>query len=95
MDVIICEEMPMAHRSVLECVNELLQAIAETDKPFGGKIFIGIGYFLQTAPILRLVRKTATIETSIVSSPLWPSFSILHLYHLIRNESDPRIHPTV
>jgi hypothetical protein len=81
--------MPMAHRSALECVNELLQAITGKDEPFGGKIFLGIGDFHQTAPIVRFAGKTETIEASIVSSPLWPSFSILRLDQAIRNASDP------
>jgi hypothetical protein len=88
-DVIIWEEMPMAHRSALECVNELLQAIVGNDKPFGGKILLGIGDFRQTAPVVRYAGKSETIEASIVSSPLWPSFSILRLDRPIRNASDP------
>jgi len=79
----------MAHRSALECVNELLQAITGRHDPFGGKIFLGIGDFRQTAPVVRSAGKTETIEPSIVSSPLWPSFTVLRLDQPIRNASDP------
>jgi len=79
----------MAHRSALECVNELLQAIVGNDKPFSGKILLGIGDFHQTALVVRYAGKSETIEASIVSSPLWLSFSILHLDRRICNASDP------
>jgi len=79
----------MAHRSALECVNGLSQAITGKDKPFGGKIFLGIGDFHPTAPIVCFAWKTQTIEASIVSSPVWLSFSILCLYQQLRNSSDP------
>jgi len=79
----------MADRSALECVNELSQALTGKDERFGGKIFLGICDFRQTAPIARVAIKTETIKASIVSSPLWPSLSILDLYQPIRNDSDP------
>jgi len=79
----------MARRSALECVNDIFQAITGKDEPLGGKVFLGIGDFCGTAPIVHFACKTGTIEASIVSSPWWQSFSILHLYQPIRNASDP------
>jgi len=69
-------------------VNELLQAIVGNDKPFGGKILLGIGNFRQTALDVRYAGKSETIDASIVSSPLWPSFPILRLDRPIHNSSD-------
>jgi len=88
-DVIIWEEMPMAHRSALECTNELLQAIVGNEKPFGGTILLGISNFRQTSPVGCHAGKSGTIEVAIVSSPLWPSFSIMRFDRPIHNASDP------
>jgi len=88
-DVFIWEEIPIAHKSALECVSELLQGITVKDEPFGGKIFLGIGEFRQTAPIVRFASKTETVIASIASSPLWLSFSFRRLDQPIRNASDP------
>jgi hypothetical protein len=79
----------MAHRSVLECVDELLRGITGNNTPFGGKVFLGIGDFHQVAPVVRYGGKSETIDASIVSCPLWRSFSLLRLYEPIRNASDP------
>jgi len=79
----------MAHRSALECVNELLQAIAGKEEPFGDKIFLGISDLHQTAPSVHFASKTEIIEASIVSSPLRPSISMLCLYQSRRDLCDP------
>jgi hypothetical protein len=88
-DIFISEEMPMADRSALECVNQLLQAITGRHDPFSGNIFLGIGDFRQSARIMRSAGKTETIEASIVSFPLWFSFTVLRLDQPIRNAFDP------
>ena len=80
--------MPMAHKSALECTDQLYRTITGNNIPFGGKVFLGIGDFRQVAPVVRGAGKSETINASIRSSQLWPFFSHLKLYAPIRNASD-------
>jgi len=79
----------MAHRSSLECVDELLKGITGHNSPFGGEIVLRISDFCQVAPVFRFARKTEIMDKSIVLCPLWYSLSLLRLYEPIRNASDP------
>lgn len=66
-----------------------MRMIMGVEKPFGGKIFLGIGDFRQVAPVVRGSGPTATYEASMRSSHLWPHFKILRLDMPVRNVSDP------
>jgi hypothetical protein len=79
----------MAHKSILECVDELLRGITGRNIPFVGKLFLGIGDFAQVAPVVRYAGKTEIVDASIVSCPLWNAFIRLRLHKPIRNASDP------
>lgn len=43
--IIIWDELPMANKAVLECVDLLLKEICGKNKPFRGKPFIGVRDF--------------------------------------------------
>ncbi|EMD37727.1 hypothetical protein CERSUDRAFT_37681, partial [Gelatoporia subvermispora B] len=51
--VIIWDEAPMAHNSVLACVEETCRRVMRNDLPFGGKVVILLGDFRQTCPVIR------------------------------------------
>lgn len=51
--LLIWDEAPMANRAVLACVDELLRRIMGNNLPFGGKVFILLGDFRQTCPVIR------------------------------------------
>jgi hypothetical protein len=88
--IIIWEELPMAKKAVLECVNQLLQDVMGNDLPFGDKLFIGLGDLRQVAPVIRgSSGPTATLNSSIRTSDLWCHFQILRLTIPIRNAGDP------
>lgn len=59
------------------------------DLPFGGKVFILLGDFRQTCPVIPGGSHAQIIDACIQSSPLWKNFSLRHLTHLIRNAEDP------
>ena len=87
--LIVWEELPMANKAAIECVNSLLQLIQGNQLPFGGKVFLGLGDFRQVAPVVKGCGPSACFDASIQSSTIWPHFTILHLYEPIRNANDP------
>ncbi|KIJ32635.1 hypothetical protein M422DRAFT_265517 [Sphaerobolus stellatus SS14] len=78
---IIWDELPLANKAVLECVDILCRELHGNNLPFGGKPFISIGDFHQVSPVVKEQGPTATIEASIKTSHLWPDFRILSLHH--------------
>ncbi|KAH0603502.1 uncharacterized protein H6S33_007824 [Morchella sextelata] len=86
--LIIWEEMPMANKAAIECADEFLELVLANGKPFGGKVFLGLGDFRQVASVVKSAGPTATLEASIRSSYLWEQFKILRLDTPIRNASD-------
>ena len=54
----------MAHKSALECTDQLFRTITGEDIPFGGKVFLGIGDFRQVALVIRGAGKTETFGAS-------------------------------
>lgn len=79
----------MSKKSAVECANQLLQQLMDSELPFGGKPFLGLGDFRQVAPVVTNAAKFEVIEASLRSSYLWSKFKILRLYEPIRNASDP------
>ena len=79
----------MSNKSTVEYVNKLLQSIMGNSLPFGGKVLIGLGDFRQVAPVIKNAGPSATFDTSIRSSWLWPHFRILSLRAPIHNALDP------
>ncbi len=61
----------------------------QNDLPFGDKIFILLGDFRQTCPVIRGGTKNQVIDASIKSSPLWKLFQIRCLLQPFRNAEDP------
>ena len=57
--------------------------------PFGDKIFILLGDFRQTCPVIRGGTKNQVIDASFISSPLWKLFQIRCLLQPFRNAEDP------
>ena len=87
--VIVWDELPMAHRAAVECVDRLCKMLKNSDKPFGGIPFIGVGDFRQVAPVVPNGGETATVLASIKSSDLWRKFELISLHFPIRSATDP------
>jgi len=79
----------MSNRAVIKCVDQLLHSITLLDRPFGGKVFVGLGDFRQVAPVVKNAGPSACFDASIRSSYLWPAFRVLPLTAPIRNAADP------
>ena len=85
----------MANKAAVECVDAMLRRITNVDTPFGGKIFVALGDFRQTCPVIRRGGRTEIISASIRSSYLWPSFQLYHMSIPIRQQSDPIFATTI
>lgn len=77
--LIIWDELPMANKAILDCVDILLQQICRKNEPSGKKPLIGLGDFRQVAPVIKGAGKSATIDASIKSSHLWSYFIMYEL----------------
>lgn len=78
----------MANKTALECANQLLQFVTNSNEPFGNKTFVGLGDFRQVAPVVRHSGPSAVFHASVKSSNLWPLFHILHSTQPIRDSGD-------
>lgn len=84
--LILWDEAPMANKAVLACI---LHKVTEKDLPFGGKVFVLLGDFRQTCPVVCGGRKAGVIDTCLQQSPLWSLFHIWRLTIPVRNAKDP------
>ena len=78
-DVITWDELPMAHRHAVECVERSLRDICHSEAPWGGKVVVFLGDFRQILPVVRRGRMHQVIDATFVESPLWKTVSILRL----------------
>ena len=60
--LILWDEAPMANKAVLACVDATLHKVTESHLPFGGKVFILLGDFHQTCPVVRGGRKADVVD---------------------------------
>ena len=79
----------MANKGVASSVDDVLQLVTRCNLPFGGKVFLCLGDFRQTCPVVRGGSRAQVIDASIRSSSLWSSFTIHRLTTPIRNAQDP------
>jgi hypothetical protein len=75
----VLEELPMSNIAVFETIDQTLQMCTGIQKPFGGKMILGVGDFHQIAPVIPGAGPSETLAASIKSSPLWQKFSTLTL----------------
>jgi len=80
----------MANKATVECVDSMLRKIMKNNTPFSGKVFVCLGNFHQTCPVIRCGGQTEIISASIRSSYLWPHFRIYHLSLPIRQQTNPK-----
>jgi hypothetical protein len=79
----------MTNKACLHAVESLLRCLCDPNRPFGGKLFVGVGDFRQVAPVVKGGGLAAVIDASIRSSTLWQHFSIYKLEQPMRNATDP------
>ena len=86
--LILWDEAPMANKAVLACINATLHKVTESHLPFGGKVFILLGNFCQTCPVVRGGHKVDIVDACLQQSPLWSLFHIWRLTVPVRNAQD-------
>ncbi|CAG8542793.1 5407_t:CDS:2 [Cetraspora pellucida] len=87
--VVTWDELPMVQKGIVEAVDAFLHELCNSDMPFGGKIFIGIGNFCQVAPVVPRAGRMAIVLESIKSFLIWDSFEVCDLQQPIRDSHDP------
>lgn len=85
----VWDEAPMVNRAVLASVDAVLRETMENNAPFGGTVFVLLGDFRQTCPVVRRGSRAQVVDASIKSSPLWSNFTVMRLTAPIRNAADP------
>ncbi|KAL6185142.1 hypothetical protein ACLB2K_041277 [Fragaria x ananassa] len=86
---IICDEAPMMHKCVFEALNETLKDIAEVDLPFGRKVMIFGGDFLQISPVVPKGTKSEMVRASMINASFWKDVKIFRLRQNMRSINDP------
>ncbi|GAA0139220.1 hypothetical protein LIER_35049 [Lithospermum erythrorhizon] len=87
--IIIWDEAPMTNKLVVEALDKLLQDLCENKTPFGGKLIVFGGNFRQVLPVVRGGGRREQVQTSLVSSYLWPYFTKVKLTENMRARDDP------
>ncbi|XP_075492481.1 uncharacterized protein LOC142530533 [Primulina tabacum] len=87
--LIIWDEAPMAKRLAIEAVDRSLRDLTGIQKPFGGKVVVLGGDFMQVLPVVPKASIQETINASLVKSYLYEQISHLTLSENMRARSDP------
>ncbi|XP_021728383.1 uncharacterized protein LOC110695462 [Chenopodium quinoa] len=86
--LIIWDEASMAKKHNIESLDLLLQDVCDNKIMFGGKIIVFGGDFRQVLPVVPHRSMKEAVETSIVTSYLWPRFVKFRLIENIRARED-------
>ncbi|XP_021775583.1 uncharacterized protein LOC110739432 [Chenopodium quinoa] len=86
--LIIWDEVSMAKKQNIESLDLLLQDLCQNNVLFGGKIVVFGGDFRQVLPVVPQKTMKEAVETSIVTSYVWPKFIKFKLTKNIRARED-------
>ena len=76
---IIWDEIVMANKYIIHCVDRLMKEVNNTDKPFGGvKLILG-GDFRQVLPVVPQATRSEIVSCTIKNSYLWSLMTKLQL----------------
>ena len=87
--LIICDEIPMLHRHILECLDRTLRDLMEVDHHFGGITMLFGGDFRQTLPVVPHGSREQIVGATFCRSELWRHLRIFHLRTNMRLGQDP------
>ena len=87
--IIVIDEISMLRTDQLELIDLVFKEATGINKPFGGKVMVFVGDFLQLPPVVSY-RDTKTNLGWIFNSKVWKDANIetVHLY-VIHRQSDP------
>ncbi|PWZ21610.1 ATP-dependent DNA helicase pif1, partial [Zea mays] len=95
--LVIWDEAPMTRRHCFEALDRTMRDILSEHRaenaniPFGGKTIVLGGDFRQILPVVRKGSRSAIVNASITSSPLWQHATVLKLRTNMRL-SNPSLH---
>lgn len=75
VDLIIWDEISMAHRHAPETVDRTMRVLRGDQRPFGGCPTLWMGDFRQIPPVVVGGNRAKITRASVLSSPLWPAFT--------------------
>jgi len=88
--LILCDEIPMLHRFILEALDRTLRDLLEKpDVPFGGITMLFGGDFRQTLPVIPHGSREQIVGASFCRSRLWPNLQVFHLRTNMHLGQDP------
>jgi hypothetical protein len=87
--LIICDEIPMLHRHILECLDRTLRDLLDVDADFGGVTMLFGGDFRQTLPVVPHGSREQIVGATFCRSRIWPKLRIFHLKRNMRLGQDP------
>jgi hypothetical protein len=88
--LIICDEIPMLHRHILECLDRsLCDLLDKPDTPFGGITMLFGGDFRQTLPVVPHGSREQIVGATFCRSRLWGQLRIFHLRTNMHLGQDP------
>jgi hypothetical protein len=77
--LIVCDEIPMLHCHILECLDCTLHDLLNFDADFGGITMLFGGYFRQTLPVVPHGSREQIVGATFCRSHIWPKLRIFHL----------------
>ncbi|XP_021767814.1 ATP-dependent DNA helicase PIF1-like [Chenopodium quinoa] len=86
---IIWDEATTTHRHAYEANDRSLRDLTGVDVPFGGKVVVFGGDFIQILPVVPKGTKAQTIDACLVRSTLWRHVQLLHLTQNMKSIHDP------
>ena len=78
-NLIIQDEVLIAHRFIFEAVDRTFRDITQIDELFEGIIFVISGDFRQILPVVIWGTHSHTVDACIKSSDLWNNVKIIKL----------------
>ncbi|XP_012853088.1 PREDICTED: uncharacterized protein LOC105972657 [Erythranthe guttata] len=85
--LIIWDEAPMMHRYCFEALDKTMKSILDSDMPFGDKVVVLGGGFLQILPVVLKASRQDTVHATMNSSPLWRQCKVMKLNKNMRLQS--------
>ncbi|XP_041009425.1 ATP-dependent DNA helicase PIF1-like [Juglans microcarpa x Juglans regia] len=79
----------MSRKEAIEVLDKMLKNINDSELSFGGKVVVFGGDFCQILPVVQKSTRQQQIDTSLVSSYLWPTLTKFHLTENMRARLDP------
>uniref|UniRef100_A0A8D9BYA8 ATP-dependent DNA helicase n=2 Tax=Cacopsylla melanoneura TaxID=428564 RepID=A0A8D9BYA8_9HEMI len=86
--LIIFDEVAMAHKNLLHCLDRSLKLLMHCDEPMGGKVFVALGDFRQIGPVIRFGQPSDVVQASFRNSYLWPLMKVISLTAALRTRDD-------